>query len=52
MMAKRRYIMRQRGGHLDIVKLLLERGVDPNVQDHDGETPLHYAARRGHLDMV
>lgn len=27
-------------------------GIDPNIQNSDGETPLHLAAARGHTDMV
>ena len=30
-------------GYLEIVKLLLEKGADINVQDNDGRTPLHEA---------
>lgn len=33
-------------GHLDIVKLLLERGADVCAQDADGCTPLHKAGRK------
>lgn len=29
-----------------------EQGVDPNLRDGDGATPLHFAASRGHLDCV
>jgi len=40
-------------GHLDVVKLLLEHGADPNVQDDEGETPLHHAAAwRDNVDIV
>jgi len=28
-------------GHLEIAKLLLERGADPNITDNDNDTPLH-----------
>lgn len=34
-------------GFEDIVKLLLDAGVDPNARDGNGETPLHEAARVG-----
>jgi FOG: Ankyrin repeat len=30
-------------GHVDIVRFFLEYGVDSNVQDNDGWTPLHRA---------
>ena len=28
-------------GHVDLVKILLDRGGDPNKADIDGETPLY-----------
>ena len=28
------------GGHKDAVKILLDRGADPNIEDSWGETPL------------
>lgn len=34
--------------HLAVVELLLAKGVDPNIQAHDGFTPLHLAASGGH----
>jgi len=40
------------GGHVEIVKLLLERGADPNAKTDDGLTPLHIAAFKGHVDVV
>ncbi|MBE7499991.1 MAG: ankyrin repeat domain-containing protein [Verrucomicrobiales bacterium] len=43
------------GGHLEIVRLLLERGADPNLPEEgiapDGHA-LHSAVVRGHLDIV
>jgi catechol 2,3-dioxygenase-like lactoylglutathione lyase family enzyme len=40
-------------GHLDCVKLLLERGLDVNLRDQlDRATPLLWAASGGHLDVV
>lgn len=29
-------------GHLDVVKFLVNRGADINIQDPDLQTPLHY----------
>ncbi|KAK6620193.1 hypothetical protein RUM44_006594 [Polyplax serrata] len=39
-------------GRLDMVKLLLEAGADPNIQDGDGSTALMCAAEHGHLEIV
>ena len=39
------------GGHIEIVRLLLEKGADINARDIKG-TPLHWAASRGHLEVV
>ena len=43
------------GGHIEIVKLLLDRGADPNLPE-EGIAPrghaLHSAACRGHVDIV
>lgn len=33
-------------GHLDVVKFLISRGADVNVQDSDLQTPLHYGKSR------
>ena len=34
------------------VKELLERGANPNAKDGDEETPLHYAAAKGSVDIA
>jgi Ankyrin repeats (3 copies) len=43
-------------GHVDIVRLLLDAGEDPNRYNperaHSHSTPLHQAALAGHLDVV
>lgn len=38
--------------HVDIVKALIEGGVDVNIPDHDGKTPLHHAKARKFTAMV
>jgi ankyrin repeat protein len=43
-------------GHVEIVRLLLDAGEDPNrynpVGGHSHTTPLHQAAAKGHADVV
>ena len=39
-------------GEQDTVLSLLNEGVNPNVQDWYGMTPLHYATQNGHLRIV
>ena len=41
-----------RDGQLDLVKLLLERGGNVNIQDIYGDTALIWASLYGHLDIV
>ncbi|XP_030630269.1 KN motif and ankyrin repeat domain-containing protein 2 [Chanos chanos] len=41
-----------RHGRLPIVRLLLEQGANPNVQDRAGTTPLIIACDRGHTEIV
>ena len=39
-------------GHEAIVRLLLDRGAEPNAFGHMGQTPLHLAAKEGHCEVV
>ncbi|XP_065198356.1 ankyrin repeat domain-containing protein 42-like isoform X2 [Sycon ciliatum] len=39
-------------GHKALCELLIKNGVDVNVQDQDGWTPLHYAASGGHVSVL
>ena len=41
-----------RANHVDVVRLLLDAGVDANHQDDQGETALHVAARFGYEQCV
>lgn len=40
------------GNHLEITRLLLEAGADPNVRERGGNTPLHAAAQNGNIEIV
>ena len=39
-------------GHVEVVKLLLERGANPNARKNDGATPLSIATGRGHKEIA
>jgi hypothetical protein len=39
-------------GHLDICRLLIDKGAQVNAKDRNGCTPLHWAAERGHIEIV
>jgi hypothetical protein len=39
-------------GNIEQVKALIAKGVDVNIKDKDGNTPLHEAALNGHRDVV
>jgi len=39
-------------GHTAVAAWLIERGVDPGVQDDDGYTGLHWAGHGGHVELV
>ncbi|XP_037536501.1 ankyrin repeat domain-containing protein 39 [Nematolebias whitei] len=38
-------------GDLERLKLLVQKGSDPNLRDSAGYTALHYGSRSGHLDV-
>ncbi len=40
------------GRHLEIARLLLSHGADPNAVQSDDFTPLHAAADNGHIEMI
>jgi ankyrin repeat protein len=39
-------------GRTEIVRLLLQKGADPNARDQDGSAPIDEAAWRGFRDIV
>ena len=39
-------------GHLDICRLLIDKGAQVEAKDWDRRTPLHFAAMRGHVEIV
>ena len=39
-------------GHLDICRMLLDKGAQVNARSKGGWTPLHYAAQQGHIEIV
>ena len=41
-----------RQGHVDVARMLVERGADVSAQDGDGRRPLHWASRYGYVDMA
>src|SRR5690606_12014081 len=41
-----------KNGHLSMVKLLIDRGANINIQDESGNSALHYAAANGKKDVL
>ena len=40
------------GGHLDVIKVLLESGIQKDTKDVDGQTPSDWAKTSGHTEVV
>jgi ankyrin repeat protein len=38
--------------HIDICRLLTDKGAQMEAKDSNGNTPLHFAAANGHLEIV
>lgn len=38
-------------GCVDLVKMLLEKGCDPNATNENKQRPLHYACSKNHVDV-
>jgi len=41
-----------RNGHLDVCRLLLDKGAQVEAKSGGGWTPLHWASRQGHVEIV
>ena len=41
-----------RGGHLEVVKVLLHRGADPNLRDPEGNTALDLALEKNRSEIA
>jgi len=39
-------------GDIGLVKLLLDKGMNPNIKNFKGQTPMHMAASRGYHSMI
>ena len=48
---KTQFKPRRQGGHLEVVKLMLQNGVNPSEENKLGFTPVHLAAKCGHADV-
>jgi ankyrin repeat protein len=42
-------VMRKR---VDAVKVLLQHGADPTIQDNEGKTPIDHAREAGYTDII
>jgi ankyrin repeat protein len=39
-------------GHINIIKLLINKGIDINIKNNDGLAGLYSACKNGHIDIV
>jgi len=39
-------------GHVEVIREMLDKGISPDLVDHDKATPLHHAASDGHEDVI
>ena len=39
-------------GHLRLAQMMLDKGMNVNAHDSDGNSPLTYALKAGHKDMI
>ena len=46
------FLKAAKDGNLDQVKECIQNGVDREAKDNDGQTALHKASSKGHLDIV
>ena len=40
------------GDFAEVKRLVIDCGIDPNIQDNDGSTPLHFAAKDCRVDVA
>lgn len=45
-------ILASKSGHIDVLKLLIDKGFGLDLQDSDGETPLYHCTKRNHLECM
>lgn len=45
-------IMAVQGEHLDVVRMLLDNGADPNASNRQGQSPLQFASQAGNPQLI
>ena len=51
-MVQQLFISLHKEGLIEIVRYFKNEGVDLNINDNDGNTPVHLASRAGHAEIV